>query len=81
MHKGDAMNGVFSPAERIAIAELVKFAEMLDTSKNPVTLAIADLARERAVNIVKGDAHPLIFSDSEVTEFALMVDIPSRRES
>lgn len=60
---------VFTRDQQIAIAELVKFAEMLGESSNPVTLSIAGLACERAANIIENEAHPLFFSDEEIMRF------------
>lgn len=68
------LRSTFSQGERIAIAELVAFTEILaESDRNKPSGRIRTLGAmllERCANIVRGESAPREFTDTDVLDFA-----------
>ena len=73
---------MFTPEQRTAIGELVKFAEVVAESNhnrpNKRLELLAAMLCERAANIIRGESPPHIFTDDDVIEFAKTWDVTDR---
>lgn len=68
----------FTPDERIAIGELVEFAQNVGDSADDGIRALGAVACERAADIIRGETTPHAWTDEDVVKFAAFWGVEER---